>query len=104
MPASESLAVCRQLPTLFLLPIQEANSGFVMKGSVTNIPISLFTILLSPKKEVAENSGIALEVCLLDFPCYQDFSREKLYKNQKTASDQRTVFAESPWLYGVLIT
>ena len=39
--------------------IQEADSGFVMKDSVINVPIFLFTIHFSPKKEVAGSSGIA---------------------------------------------
>lgn len=58
-PAGASLATCGDLATLFLPPTQEANSGFVMKDSVINVPVFLCTIHFPPKKEVSGSSGIA---------------------------------------------
>ena len=71
-PASTSLATCGDLATLFLPPTQEANSGFVMKDSVINVSIFLFTKHLPPRKRF--QGVVALpEVCLLNIYLFCGF-------------------------------
>ena len=71
-PASTSLATCGDLATLFLPPTQEANSGFVMKDSVINVSIFLFTIDLPPRKRF--QGVVALPaVCLLNIYLFCGF-------------------------------